>query len=199
MSTAVVRAVEQQTWVDPIALVREALADAGMNYISFVVEFPGGGRVVLHLIELGPAVEVTPGGMGLGSLVLVEGAVPELRGGGLRGEMPTVARVNRGALRSIEAAANPDLEVLSIGVWEGDPLSLAPVADLPRLRTLRARPGTLADLLEIAGLTRLECLALGPEEWRVLLDAGAVPRTLSAAAVDSHGGRNPLSLVAISN
>jgi hypothetical protein len=113
--------------------------------------------------------------------------------------MPAVARVNRGALRSIEAVANPDLEVLSIGVWEGEPLSLAPVADLPRLRTLQAMPGTLADPLEIAGLTRLEFLALGPEEWRVLLDAGAVPRTLSAAAVDSHDGRNPLPLVAISN
>jgi cell wall assembly regulator SMI1 len=382
MSTAVVRAVAEQTGVDPIALVREALADAGMNYISFVAEFPGGGRVVLHLIELGPAVEVTAGGIGLGSLVLVEGALPELwrrqpapaprarpaesadpellertlrerlpdavgatdaeiaaaesrlgiplpdelkvlyqvtggrwgsdaavservfsavgcypyppdqayiatpttrrlpwvyaameaaapspsaavqtlvgspgwivfggpgtrdrvaidltpgprgnvgqvimirydeyygarlfarsltdlvmrkgklRGGGRRGEMPAVARVNRGALRSIEAVANPDLEVLSIGVWEGEPLSLAPVADLPRLRTLQAMPGTLADPLEIAGLTRLEFLALGPEEWRVLLDAGAVPRTLSAAAVDSHDGRNPLPLVAISN
>src|SRR5258708_28044652 len=78
MSTAVVRAVAEQTGIDPIALVREALADAGMNYISFVVEFPGGGRVVLHLIELGPAVEVTAGGIGLGSLVLVEGAGPEL-------------------------------------------------------------------------------------------------------------------------
>src|SRR5262249_23875603 len=78
MSTAVVRAVAEQTGVDPIALVREALADAGMNYISFVVKFPGGGRVVLHLIELGPAVEVTAGGIGLGSLGLVEGAVPEL-------------------------------------------------------------------------------------------------------------------------
>lgn len=78
MSTAFLRAVAEQIGVNPIALVREALADAGMKYISFVVEFPGGGRVVLHLIELGPAVEVTAGGIGLGSLVLVEGAVPEL-------------------------------------------------------------------------------------------------------------------------
>src|SRR5258708_39924789 len=78
MSTAVVRAVAEQTGIDPIALVREALADAGMNYISFVVEFPGGGRVVLHLIELGPAVEVTAGGIGLGSLALVEGGLPGL-------------------------------------------------------------------------------------------------------------------------
>src|SRR5262249_3655348 len=73
-STAVVMAGAGQTGVDPIALVREALADAGMNYISLVVEFPGGGWVVLHLIELGLAVEVTAGGIGLGSLVLVEGA-----------------------------------------------------------------------------------------------------------------------------
>ncbi len=53
--------------------------------------------------------------------------------------------------------------MLSIGVWEGEPFSLAPVADLPRLRTLTAMPGTLADPLEITGLTRLEFLALGPE------------------------------------
>src|SRR5258708_21743388 len=112
----------------------------------------------------------------------------KLRGGGGRGEMPAVARVNRGALRSIEAVANPDLEVLSIGVWEGEPLSLAPVADLPRLRSLQAMPGTLADPLKIAGLTRLEFLALGPEEWRRLLGAGRVPRTPSRARVHSSPG-----------
>lgn len=44
-------------------------------------------------------------------------------------------------------------------------------------------PGTLADPLEIAGLTGLAYLELGAQEWRVLLDAGAVPRTLKAASV----------------
>jgi hypothetical protein len=88
----------------------------------------------------------------------------KLRGGSRLGEMPAVARVNRGALRSIEAAAGPDLEVLSIGVWEGEPLSLAPVAGLPRLRTLTAYPGTLADPLEVTGLPGLEFLELGPSE-----------------------------------
>lgn len=110
-----------------------------------------------------------------------------------------MARVNIRSLTSIEAAAHAELEVLSIGVWEGEPLSLAPVTGLPRLRTLTAYPGTLADPLEIAELGGLEFLELGPEEWRVLLDAGAVPRSLSAAAIEVHGDTDPLPVVAIAN
>jgi hypothetical protein len=68
-----------------------------------------------------------------------------------------------------------------------------------RLRTLTAYPGTLADPLEITRLTGLEFLELGPDEWRVLLDAGAVPRNLSAAAIEVHGNRHPLPIVALAN
>jgi hypothetical protein len=67
------------------------------------------------------------------------------------------------------------------------------------LRTLTAYPGTLADALQIAKLTGPEFLNLGPEEWRVLLDAGAVPRSLSAAAITVHGNRHPLPVVAVAN
>ncbi|MGX1268235.1 cell wall assembly regulator SMI1 [Streptomyces phaeoluteigriseus] len=116
-----------------------------------------------------------------------------------RDELPAVARVNRAALGSIEAAVHPGLEVLSIGVWEGEPLSLAPVTGLPRLRTLTAYPGTLANPLEIAELTGLEFLDLGPEDWRVLLDAGAVPRGLAAAAIEVHGQQHPLPIVELAN
>lgn len=112
---------------------------------------------------------------------------------------PVVARVNARSLRSVEAAAHPELEVLGIGVWDGEPLSLAPVAGLPRLRTLTAYPGTLADPLEIAGLTGLEYLSLGPEEWRVLLGAGAVPRSLSAAAIEVQGEQHPVPLLDLAN
>ncbi|WUH89003.1 SMI1/KNR4 family protein [Streptomyces sp. NBC_00433] len=112
---------------------------------------------------------------------------------------PAVARVNAGSLRSVEAAVHPDLEVLSVGVWDDAPVSLAPVVGLPRLRTLAAYPGTLADPLEIAALTGLEFLELGPEDWRVLLDAGAVPRSLSAASVEVHGGRPLLPVVDLVN
>ncbi|QNS07851.1 SMI1/KNR4 family protein [Streptomyces xanthii] len=98
-----------------------------------------------------------------------------------------VAHVNIHATPSVEAAAHPGLEVLSIGVLDGEPVSLAPAVGLPRLRTLSASPGTLADPCEIARLTGLEFLSLGPREWRVLLDADAVPRGLSAAAIDTHG------------
>ncbi|MGN9804937.1 SMI1/KNR4 family protein [Micromonospora sp. L32] len=117
-----------------------------------------------------------------------------------RGDQPpAVARVNIRSLTSVQAAAHPRLEVLSIGVWDGEPLSISPITGLPRLRTLTAYPGTLADPFEIAKLSGLEYLELGPEEWHVLLDAGAVPRSLSAAAIEAHGNRHPLPIVAIAN
>ncbi|MFB6957682.1 hypothetical protein ACFCYB_11680 [Streptomyces sp. NPDC056309] len=106
-------------------------------------------------------------------------------------EPPTVAHVNSRGLSSVEAAAHPALEVLSIGVWEGEPLSLEPVVDLPRLRTLRAEPGTLANPLEISRLTGLEFLELCPQDWRVLLDAGAVPRRLLAAGIEVRHDVDP--------
>ncbi len=112
---------------------------------------------------------------------------------------PVVARVNINYLDSVEAAAHPELEVLCIGWRKGQPVSLAPVAGLPRLRTLTAIPGTLADPLEIAGLKGLEHLSLGPEEWRVLLDAGAVPRTLSAAGIEVQGEQPPLPILDLAN
>ncbi|WP_436531038.1 SMI1/KNR4 family protein [Actinoplanes sp. HUAS TT8] len=111
---------------------------------------------------------------------------------------PAVAHVNRASVTSIEAAAHPDLEVLSIGVWSGEPFRLGPVMGLPRLRTLSAYPGTLADPMEIAGLTGLEYLELTPEDWRVLLDAGAVPGGLAAAGIE-HGNRNPLAIMELAN
>ena len=112
---------------------------------------------------------------------------------------PVVARVNRRNLPSVQAAAHPELEVLCVGVCEGEPFGLAPVIGLPRLRTLTAYPRTLADPLEIAKLTGLEFLELGPEDWRVLLDAGAVPRGLSAAAIEVEGERHPLPIAALAN
>ena len=112
---------------------------------------------------------------------------------------PAVARINAAAFTSVEAAAHPDLEVLAIGRWDGEPLSLAAVAGLPRLRTLRAQTGTLADPMEIAGLTALEYLAVGIPEWRVLLAAGAVPRGLSAAGIEVEGDQRPHEVVAVAN
>lgn len=130
---------------------------------------------------------------------LVMGQDGEGRHGGDGDQPPAVAHVNIRSLTSIEAVAHPGLEVLSIGVWDAEPLSLAPVAGLPRLRTLAAYPGTLADPLEIGGLTALEFLEIGPAEWRVLLDAGAVPRSLSAAVIKVRGDEDALLIVAIAN
>ncbi|WP_435878336.1 hypothetical protein [Streptomyces bobili] len=53
--------------------------------------------------------------------------------------------------------------------------------------------------MEIAELTGLEFLDLGPQDWRVLLDAGAVPRSLSAASIEVHGERHPLPIVDLAN
>ncbi|WP_411083834.1 SMI1/KNR4 family protein [Streptomyces sp. cmx-18-6] len=116
-----------------------------------------------------------------------------------REEPPLVARVNRASLRSVQEAAHPALEVLSIGVWDGATFSLAPVIGLPRLRTLTAHAGTLADPLEIAALTGLEFLELAPRDWRVLLDADAVPRNLSAAAITAYGDQDLLPVVDLAN
>jgi cell wall assembly regulator SMI1 len=101
-----------------------------------------------------------------------------------------VAWINDRSLTSIESAAHPDLEALTIGVWEGEPVSLAPLIGLPRLRALTAYAGTLANPLEIASLTHLEYLAVGVDDWRALLDADAVPPNLLAANME--GSLNPL-------
>lgn len=165
------------------------------------------------------AVDLTPGPRGhLGQIImlghedhtgadLVAGSLTDLvlhgpgeeRRGRRRDDLPVVAYVNLRGVMSVEAAAHPALEVLSLGVREDEPFGLAPVVGLPRLRTLSAYPGTLADPLEIAALTGLEYLALGPEEWRLLLDAGAVPRTLLAASIKAHGDRHPLPIVDLAN
>ncbi|MDJ0383490.1 SMI1/KNR4 family protein [Streptomyces sp. G-G2] len=112
---------------------------------------------------------------------------------------PAVAWVNGSSLRSVEDAAHPGLEVLSIGVVNGPPLGLAPLMGLPRLRTLAAHTGTLATPWEIGGLTGLEYLELGPREWRLLLDAEAVPRGLSAAAIKVGYGEDPLPVADLAN
>ncbi|MGW6688355.1 SMI1/KNR4 family protein [Streptomyces sp. NPDC054961] len=128
----------------------------------------------------------------------VTGRMAEERGDGRGDRLPVVARVGGGNPGTIQAVAHPALEVLSVGPSDGPPFTLAPLSGLPRLRALTALPGTLADPLEVAGLTGLEFLELGAQEWRVLLDAGAVPRTLLAAAVKVRDGDH-LPVVDIAN
>lgn len=112
---------------------------------------------------------------------------------------PPGTRTDLARLTNPRAAVDPRLEVLTTAGWQGAPLSLVPVRGLPRLRTLTASPGTLADPLEIAELTALEFLELGPQDWRVLLDAGAVPRSLAAAAIEVHRDQDPLPVVDLAN
>ncbi|MFD7630138.1 SMI1/KNR4 family protein [Streptomyces sp. NPDC059851] len=165
------------------------------------------------------AVDLTPGPAGhVGQLVLlghesyigaeliadsltdlVRRREPRTRKTRRRDERRAVAHVNVAHLQSIEAAAHPELEVLCVGVWEDQPVDLTPAVGLPRLRTLTAYPGTLADPRQIGRLTGLEYLELGPQEWRTLLDADAVPRGLTAAGITTHGLRDYGQLVDLSN
>ncbi|WP_329098726.1 SMI1/KNR4 family protein [Streptomyces sp. NBC_01439] len=165
------------------------------------------------------AVDLTPGPRGaLGQIVLIDheqviggelladsltDLVVNGRGEGRRdrpGDRPRPgARTDLAGLTDPRAVVDPRLEVLSTGGWQGAPLSLVPVMGLPRLRTLTASPGTLADPLEIARLTALEFLELGPQDWRVLLDAGAVPRSLEAASIEVHRDQDPLPVVDLAN
>ena len=48
-------------------------------------------------------------------------------------------------------------------------------------------------------MTGLEFLELVPDDWRVLLDAGAVPPGLSAAVIEADQSYHPLSIVALAN
>ncbi|WP_245769536.1 SMI1/KNR4 family protein [Streptomyces indicus] len=164
------------------------------------------------------AVDLTPGPRGhLGQIIVIghefhHGAglvAPSLtamvceepsRGGGAGTPGPSaVAYVNHRGVQSIEEAAHPGLEVLSIGVWGGEPFRLGPVLGLPRLRTLSAFPGTLADPLEIGQLAHLEFLELSPEDWRILLDAKAVPPSLKACSVATRMHHRPLEIAELSS
>ncbi|MFE7093349.1 hypothetical protein [Streptomyces erythrochromogenes] len=84
------------------------------------------------------------------------------------------------------------------GACDGTPFRRSPVTGLPRLRTPTAAPGTLSDPLEVAGLTELEFLERGAHEWRVLLDAGAAPRTPKAAAIKVRS-HDQLPVAALAN
>ena len=101
-------------------------------------------------------------------------------------EPPAVVIVNSSQDRSVRAAATEQLEVLIIGLRDEAPSHLTPLVGLPRLRTLVAYPGKVADPLVIGRLTGLEYLEIGPADWRALLGAGAVPRSLLAAGISGY-------------
>jgi cell wall assembly regulator SMI1 len=94
---------------------------------------------------------------------------------------PEVVMMNGTDDTTVEAAANDELEVLEL--YQGEPADLTPLVGLPRLRTLIAEQGSVADPLVIGDLTNLTYLELGTDDWRTLLDAGAVPSTLTGAAI----------------
>ncbi|MFB7470047.1 SMI1/KNR4 family protein [Kitasatospora sp. NPDC056184] len=174
-------------------------SNGGDHFAVDLTPGPGGhlGQVILIGHEENIGAELY--GDSLTELVLnrFESGAPE--GHAVRQARATVRIGERPDPADLVSSAHPDLEVVEILRRSGAPLSLAPVVGLPRLRTLTAHPGTLADPLEIAGLTGLEYLGIGPDEWRVLLDAGAVPKGLSAVSVEVRGDEHPLTVVDVAN
>ncbi|WP_405681059.1 SMI1/KNR4 family protein [Streptomyces sp. NBC_00048] len=97
------------------------------------------------------AVDLTPGPAGYcGQVILVDheqglgaelvadsltdfvlGRMREERRGRRGDKLPTVARIVTVCLETIQAAAYPALEVLTIGAWDGTPFSLALSRDCP--------------------------------------------------------------------
>ncbi|WP_380283786.1 SMI1/KNR4 family protein [Kitasatospora purpeofusca] len=174
-------------------------SNGGDTYAVDLTPGPGGhlGQVILIGHEESIGAELY--GESLTELVLnhFKSSIPA---GGPEQLWPATARVGGGYdVADLASAAHPDLEVVEILGRSGTPVGLAPIAGLPRVRTLTAQPGRLADPLEVTGLPGLEYLALGPDEWRVLLDAGAVPRGLSAACVTVRGDEHPSAVVEVAN
>ncbi|GHD55074.1 hypothetical protein GCM10010317_039750 [Streptomyces mirabilis] len=68
---------DMQDEFDAVERVRGALADTGVDDISFAAEISRDGSAVLHLLHPSPAAEPGIGNAHPGSLILVEDAVPE--------------------------------------------------------------------------------------------------------------------------
>ncbi|MFE5898173.1 hypothetical protein ACFQ67_12250 [Streptomyces sp. NPDC056488] len=111
---------------------------------------------------------------------------------------PGIGSSRPGALVLVEGAVPEPWRRLPDPVPDAVP---APTADAALLeRTLREPlPGAIGATEEgLAAVEERLDVAL-PEEWRVLLDAGAVPRGLSAAAIEVRGERNPLEIMDLAN
>lgn len=96
---------------------------------------------------------------------------------------PATATVHRRTEQTLEQVPHPGLETLRVGVHSG-PVSLRPIAGLPRLRTVTLADRWPTDLDVLASLPALEFLSMVPGLWLQLLDAGLVPGTLLAAGID---------------
>lgn len=101
------------------------------------------------------------------------------------------AMVHRyGPLTVADLAHETDLEVLQIGVVD-EPVDLTPILGLPKVRTVVARPGSLADPTQVFEFPALEYLRLGVADWVTVLDEGLMPGQVKVAGVadedaDSH-------------
>ena len=99
-------------------------------------------------------------------------------GDGVRREAYLPGRDN---LRPEQLARATELQALRVST--NAPIDLGPCLGLPKLWSLTAARGSLVDVRQVLAFPALEYLELSPADWRVLLDAGAVPRTLLAAGI----------------
>lgn len=109
------------------------------------------------------------------------------------------AHVNdRNGVSIAEAAANHDLEVVSLGLLD-DPVDLAPLLDRPGIRTVASGPGTLAEPRQLTRFPGLEYVSAGVAEWVRLLDGGPLPPTLLAARVRGDDDDGLVAVIATAN
>ncbi|MFB7619874.1 SMI1/KNR4 family protein [Kitasatospora sp. NPDC056181] len=105
---------------------------------------------------------------------------------------PHLARATNQA--QLDRAARPELQVLHL---QGQSLSLAALRGLPRLRTITALNGSLANPAELRHLDALEYLELDPDHWRTLLAADALPPALLAAGIYLSRDDDPVPAEAV--
>jgi hypothetical protein len=97
--------------------------------------------------------------------------------------LPEYGEISGRAHRHLSEVISPELEVLQIFAGPRDPVTIAPLVGLPRLRTLAASRGSIADPEQIGRIETLEFLRLEAPGWTALLDAHAVPPGLHACEI----------------
>jgi cell wall assembly regulator SMI1 len=112
---------------------------------------------------------------------------PTMRGTFSTTALPLYGQIDIFTDHTVDDIAGPELEVAWIMPDDGVRYSLAPLAGLPRLRTLVAKPGSVTNLETVASLDALEYLKLGTDEWRQIVDTDVVPPNLLAAGVAPCG------------
>lgn len=93
------------------------------------------------------------------------------------------------------AAARDDIEAVRFS-RQTDPLDRNPLLDHPGIRTIDAGIERLPDPTQVNSFPSLEYLSMTASDWRILLNASAVPESLLSTKVNSL---DALDVVTVSN